>query len=87
MRPRPPKNVECPHCGAAFARGRLACPECGSDAQTGWRSDEDVEYEAVDLPEPFDPEAPPPRRTWSLVVTVTAVVLIMALLILALVRF
>ena len=47
----------CPHCGATFRRGRLACPECGSDAETGWRSSEDIDYESIELPEHDGPEA------------------------------
>ena len=26
-----------------FPAGRLACPHCGSDAQTGWRDESDVD--------------------------------------------
>ena len=26
----------CPHCGAEVPRDAKACPECGSDEQTGW---------------------------------------------------
>ena len=26
----------CPNCGAEVPRGARACPECGSDEQTGW---------------------------------------------------
>jgi len=26
----------CPNCGAAVPRRAKACPECGSDEQTGW---------------------------------------------------
>jgi hypothetical protein len=33
----PPET--CPHCGAEVPRNAKACPECGSDEQTGW-SDE-----------------------------------------------
>lgn len=53
------KTEECPNCGAEFRAGRLACPECGSDAATGWRSGEDIEYESLELPERDDaPVAP-----------------------------
>ena len=41
----------CPHCGASFPEGRLACPECGSDAETGWKSSEEIDYLSVELPE------------------------------------
>lgn len=26
----------CPHCGAELPRNAKACPECGSDKETGW---------------------------------------------------
>ena len=32
--------VECPYCEARVPRGVLACPECGSDAETGWQEGE-----------------------------------------------
>jgi hypothetical protein len=32
-----------------FREGRLSCPHCGADAQTGWLSDEDVEMANIDL--------------------------------------
>jgi hypothetical protein len=87
MRPRPSRKVECPNCGAWFPPGRLACPECGSDAETGWKPGEDIEYEAVDLPEPYGSEESRPRRARSVVVTVAAILLILALLLAALTRF
>jgi hypothetical protein len=31
----------CPYCGAILKRGALACSECGSDAETGWASEDD----------------------------------------------
>ena len=43
-------DTDCAHCGAPVPAGRLACPECGSDAETGWKSDEEIDYEAVELP-------------------------------------
>ncbi|HRT57260.1 MAG TPA: zinc ribbon domain-containing protein [Candidatus Paceibacterota bacterium] len=45
----------CPNCGAAVPPGARACPECGSDEQTGW-SDE-ARVGGLDLPdEEFDYE-------------------------------
>ncbi len=38
----------CPNCGAEVPRGAKACPECGSDEQTGW-SDE-AHASRLDLP-------------------------------------
>jgi hypothetical protein len=74
MKREAPGGQECPHCGAEVAAGRLACPECGSDAATGWKSSEEIDYQAVELP---DAEPPPPRRrpalfTWTLVLLVLA---------------
>ena len=43
----------CPNCGAKVPGGAKACPECGSDEQTGW-SDE-AHYSNLNLPdENFD---------------------------------
>ncbi len=43
----------CPNCGAEVPRNARACPECGSDDQTGW-SDEAANG-GLDLPdERFD---------------------------------
>ncbi|MDW8309182.1 MAG: zinc-ribbon domain-containing protein [Verrucomicrobiales bacterium] len=45
----------CPVCGAEVPRGAKACPECGSDEQTGWS--EQARYDGLDLPEEeFDHE-------------------------------
>ena len=45
----------CPHCGAELPQNAKACPECGSDENTGWSEraqsdglglpDEEFEYE------------------------------------------
>ena len=40
---------ECPHCGAEVPAKALACPECGSDEQTGWS--DVAATEGLDLPE------------------------------------
>ncbi|MFQ5965676.1 MAG: zinc-ribbon domain-containing protein [Candidatus Scalinduaceae bacterium] len=39
----------CPNCGAEVSLKALACPECGSDENTGWS--EDTMYDYVDLPD------------------------------------
>ena len=45
----------CPICGAEVPPNAKACPECGSDEQTGWS--EDARYDGLDLPdEKFDYE-------------------------------
>ncbi len=33
------KTFVCPFCQATVPEGALACPNCGSDAQTGWSDD------------------------------------------------
>ncbi|MEO0480427.1 MAG: hypothetical protein AAF196_13175 [Planctomycetota bacterium] len=56
--PKEPSYAECPHCGVLVREGRLACPSCGSDASTGWKSSEEIDYASVEipdyLPEDFD---------------------------------
>ncbi len=43
----------CPNCGAKVPRNAKACPECGSDEQTGWS--EESHADGLDLPdETFD---------------------------------
>ena len=50
---RRPPPASCPQCGGQFPSGRLACPHCGSDAETGWseghdfRAFDDADYEDV----------------------------------------
>jgi len=39
----------CPNCGAEIPPGAKACPECGSDEQTGWS--EEARIDSLDLPE------------------------------------
>jgi hypothetical protein len=58
---RAPKRAfeTCPNCGESFPAGRLACPGCGSDAETGWRESEDIDYMSLDLPE----DEPEPTRS------------------------
>lgn len=43
----------CPHCGAQVPLDALACPECGSDNETGWS--EEADYDDVLL---YDDEPP-----------------------------
>lgn len=43
----------CPNCGANVPRNAKACPECGSDEETGWS--QEAETGGLDLPdENFD---------------------------------
>jgi hypothetical protein len=39
----------CPNCGAEVSLRALACPECGSDEDTGWS--EDTMCDGMNLPE------------------------------------
>jgi hypothetical protein len=39
----------CPNCGAEVPRSAKACPECGSDEQTGWS--EEARTDGLDLPD------------------------------------
>ena len=39
---RSPPEI-CPQCGTEVPRKALACPECGSDYETGWSADADAQ--------------------------------------------
>jgi uncharacterized membrane protein YvbJ len=41
----------CPHCGAAVPSDASACPECGSDEETGWSEDAAYGFFYDDEPE------------------------------------
>ena len=76
----------CPNCGARVPRDARACPECGSDDETGWS---ETAYEgSLDLPEEnfnyeefvqreFEGKAPESRRVhwlWWIVALSLAIV-------------
>jgi hypothetical protein len=50
----PADFVACPHCGASIAPTAAACPECGSDEQTGWS--EQRYLDGLGLPDADDDE-------------------------------
>jgi hypothetical protein len=50
----------CPHCGARIPSSATACPECGSDNETGWS--EAAAYDDLLL---YDDELPVPRTPWG----------------------
>jgi hypothetical protein len=52
----------CPHCGADVPFDAAACPECGSDEETGWS--QDAKYGDLSLhgDEPYT--APPASAPW-----------------------
>lgn len=39
----------CPNCGEPVSSRALACPECGSDAETGWS--DDTYLDGLELPD------------------------------------
>jgi len=85
-----PRTFACPHCGAEVRQGARVCRECGSDADTGWQGDEEIDYQSLDLPQgwsedPAHPAAPLSKRR-GLWVPVVAVVLA-GLLLLAAIRW
>lgn len=53
----------CPNCGAEVTLKALACPECGSDEDTGWS--EDTMYDALDLPEIETPSERPAKSLFQ----------------------
>lgn len=88
MKPRKERKAffACPNCGAPVAAGAAACRECGSDANTGWKDDDEVDYASIDLPDGYRDrddrfardELPPSRTPRWIVITalVTAAALI-----------
>jgi hypothetical protein len=57
-----PETFPCPNCGAAVPLKAKACPECGSDEETGWS--EAAPYLHL-LPDRGEVEEPS-RRRWDL---------------------
>ena len=76
---------ECPHCGADVVIGAKVCKMCGSDAETGWQSEAEIDYQSVDIPEGWGPGDERPaagqKRWWVAAVAIlVAVLLLMAAL-------
>ena len=87
---KPVRSFEtCPNCGESFPAGRLACPECGSDAETGWKDQEEIDYESVELPEPEEDRKPRADKTlgFSRAVLAVGVFVVVLALILGLARW
>jgi zinc ribbon protein len=45
------EQAPCPHCGEYIPTDSSFCRHCGSDRETGWADDEEIAYQAVELPE------------------------------------
>ena len=45
------EQTPCPHCGEYIPTDASFCRYCGSDRETGWADDEEIAYQAVELPE------------------------------------
>jgi hypothetical protein len=45
------RKFPCPNCGAPVREGSRSCRGCGSDAQTGWRDDDEAASESIEIPE------------------------------------
>lgn len=82
--------VFCSHCGSEVPAKALACPECGSDAETGWASDEkrneaaygaftDEDYRDVVRDLPGAPREPVDVR--RIVLAIVAVIVLIAFLV------
>ena len=95
------KTFSCAHCGADVAAGSPACPECGSDAGTGWSEeasdwagelpsgygdDPDFDYEEALLSEGLAPDGRRSRASRRRRWVVTLSVLLILCLLLWLVR-
>jgi uncharacterized membrane protein YvbJ len=75
----------CPHCGADLPRKAKACPECGSDENTGWSDsayagrlgipDEDFDYNRF-VQEEFARETKPRGISWLWWATALGLILI-----------
>ncbi|MHC4512630.1 MAG: hypothetical protein ACYTGW_05670 [Planctomycetota bacterium] len=78
--------IGCPECGTEFPAGRLACPECGSDAETGWKDEEEVQYQSVDLPDEEWSSQDKPKGLYGRYLLLALILAILGILIFAVVR-
>jgi zinc-ribbon domain len=79
----------CPHCGAEVPRNAKACPECGSDEETGWSEkahgerlglpDDEFDYDEF-VKEEFEPEKQIRPRGISWLWWTVAVILVVILM-------
>ncbi|HMJ05643.1 MAG TPA: zinc ribbon domain-containing protein [Chthoniobacterales bacterium] len=54
--PRPQAPAVCPVCGEDVPLRARACPECGADHNSGWRTDADIDGALGEAEEDFDYE-------------------------------
>lgn len=88
MKPKKPqKTFECPNCGAEVAANARACRECGSDANTGWKDGDELDYQSVEIPDGYgvESDASPTHSSWrrrgaALVLLLCALALLLATL-------
>ena len=87
------RGGHCSYCGAEIPAKALACPECGSDEETGWADDRklneaafgaftDEDYEDVIAGLPGADSPPTARRPWvviAVLITLFAFVVIFVL--------
>jgi len=86
-KPRPRQTpAVCPQCGTPLKPNALACPECGSDWQTGWSEGADVDWETPDYDEILHKEfgEAPQKKPWGKIKTllVSALALLLGALLL-----
>lgn len=78
----PEPDFECPQCGAMVRGGRTSCRECGSDARTGWKSAEEIDYQSVDVDAPLPSQAVPQpvSRKMVIIAVISGVLGLLALI-------
>ncbi len=76
-KPRAPRLLRaCPYCGSTIPQKALACPECGSDENTGWKSEEEIQFESLDLGDHRERASLSPA--WRLLILVVAVLFVLS---------
>ena len=83
----------CPNCGACVPPEATACPECGSDEETGWSEaartaeldlpDEEFDYEEFTAREFGSEKAKPPRGIsllwWVIAILILGIIALLCL--------
>ena len=80
-----PRTEACPNCDAPVRVGALACPSCGSDADTGWSDDaDDIWYEDVGGYDDAEDGSPELERGQALHPGVVVLLIVIAVVVLVL---